>query len=165
MDAAVIAVVGTISGVIVTAIAGILTAIISGRNQRALSEMQAERETRKAEAAARRADFTAFLKAYDDVYAGGEALFSQAATLQGLDPRKELFDQIRSFKQAHLILSITSAPAVWHASNLCLRSMWGFLDAAVTGDQELYEAAVERATDPREQVRAAMREQLNAVED
>jgi gas vesicle protein len=40
----VIAVIGTLGGVIITAVAGLLTASLTDRNQRALAETQAQRE-------------------------------------------------------------------------------------------------------------------------
>jgi hypothetical protein len=158
LDAAIIAVIGTLGGVLITAAAGIITATLTARNQRALVATQAEQERRKTELIDRRADFGRFLQAYDDVFAGGEDLFARAKRgATGLDPRKELFKQIRAFKQAHLILSITAPSAVWNASDRCLGSIWHLLDAAVTGDEAQFEHAVQETRQPRNQVRVAMR--------
>jgi hypothetical protein len=166
MDAAVIAVIGTLSGVVVTAVAGLLTATLTGRNQRVLAEIQAQREQRKSELVDRRADFATFLQAYDDVFGGGENLFDRAHEGEtGLDPRKELFDEIRRFKQAHLMLTIITPVAVRTASDRCLGlgSIWDLLDAAVTGDTQQFEQAVNDTRKPRDDVRAAMRAQLGVT--
>jgi hypothetical protein len=165
VDAAIIAVIGTLAGVLITAATGIITATLAARNQRALAETTAEQEREKAALDDQRADFARFLQAYDDVFAGGEELFVRATGGEtGLDPRKELFDQIRRFKQAHLILSIATARAVWNASDRCLGSMWELLDTAVTGDQVEFEKAIEATRQPRDQIRAAMRAQLGVAE-
>ena len=126
MDAAVSAVIGTPSGVVITAVAGLLTATLTARNQRVLAEIQAQREQRKSELIDRRADFATFLQAYDDVFAGGENLFDRVHEGETrLDPRKELFDEIRRFKQAHLMVTITTPAAVRTASDRCLREHLG----------------------------------------
>jgi hypothetical protein len=165
LDAAIIAVIGTLGGVLITAAAGIITATLTARNQRALVATQAEQERRKTELIDRRADFGRFLQAYDDVFAGGEDLFARAKRgATGLDPRKELFKQIRAFKQAHLILSITAPSAVWNASDRCLGSIWHLLDAAVTGDEAQFEHAVQETRQPRNQVRVAMRAEFGIIE-
>jgi hypothetical protein len=165
MDAAVIAVIGTLGGVVITALTGIATALITGHNQRALAETQAERDIRKSELADRRRDFATFLQAYDDVFAGGEGLFARAtAGESGLAPDRELYAEIRRFKQAHLILSITTPLPMWSATDRCLGSIWELLDAAVTGDKQLFDIAVNDTRGPRNDVRAAMRAQLGVVD-
>jgi hypothetical protein len=164
MDAAVSAVIGTPSGVVITAVAGLLTATLTARNQRVLAEIQAQREQRKSELIDRRADFATFLQAYDDVFAGGENLFDRVHEGETrLDPRKELFDEIRRFKQAHLMVTITTPAAVRTASDRCLGSIWDLLDAAVTGDTQQFEQAVNDTRKPRDDVRAAMCAQLGVT--
>ncbi len=63
-----IAVIGTLGGVIITVVAGLLTASLTARNQRALAEIQAQRQQRKVEVGDRRTDCAKFLEAYDDVF-------------------------------------------------------------------------------------------------
>lgn len=130
------------------------------------ADSPAQREQRKAELVDRRTDFAKYLQAYDEVFAGAEVLFNRAKAGQSdLDPQKELFDQIRRFKQAHLLLMITTPPQVRTASGRCLGSMWNFLDAAVTSDEELFLKAARDTQQPRDDIRSAMRAQLGVVDE
>jgi hypothetical protein len=98
------------------------------------------------------------------VFAGGENLFDRVHEGETrLDPRRELFDEIRRFKQAHLMVTITTPAAVRTASDRCLGSIWDLLDAAVTGDTQQFEQAVNDTRKPRDDVRAAMCAQLGVT--
>ena len=58
MDGTLVAVLGTLGGVVITA-AGLATATLTARNQRALADAQAHREARETELVERRTDFAA----------------------------------------------------------------------------------------------------------
>jgi hypothetical protein len=166
MDAALIAVLGTLGGVVITAAAGLATAALTARNQRALAEAQAQREQRRAELVDCRTDFGKFLQAYDEVFAGTEVIFARASGGEtGINYESELFDQVRRLKQAHLLLMITTPEQVRTASGRCLGSMWDFLDAAVTGNEERYLEAARATQQPRDAIRAAMRAHLGVMDE
>lgn len=159
--------VGTLGAVVVTATAGLLTAMLTTRQQRETLERQLKQETNSKIREERRAVFVDYLKAYDA--AMGQAfkvmISHDSMTLTQTDPPRPFETvanaEVASVNQAYLTLTITASNSeTREAADECNDTLWRIGKAAMSGNKESFDQEVEGAREPRRRLRAAMRKEL-----
>jgi hypothetical protein len=160
VDPAVLAVAGTLTGVLISSAAGIVLALVAGRVQRKLASTQAAHELQKAERQERRTAFVGFLDAYDSAFGLTEKIASQSEAGRALGLQEEWTEQTRRLRHTYHVLTITSSTSVREASDECLDTIWELHDSATAGDREQFLAAAEKGSLPRRKLREAMRADL-----
>ena len=166
MSTAWIAVAGTLGGVVVTAAAGLLTAMLTGRHQRTTLERQFQQEADNRIHDERRSVFVDYLKAYDDAMGRAHSIMNSgptAASPQADRPppfETEAEAEMSRVNQTYLLISITALRDTREAASDCTGTLWRIGNAAMSGDKESFNREVEAAHEPRRRLRAAMRREL-----
>jgi hypothetical protein len=149
---------------VITASAGLLTALATGRNQRAMTRVQLEHDEKTSLRQERRAIFVEFLEAYDQVFRKALALMVDADGKPNSTFQKVAKAEIDRLMRAYMVVMITAGPAARAAADESIGTLWHLGDAAAVADQETYELALEESRRPRHRVRAAMRAELGVEE-
>jgi hypothetical protein len=166
LDSAWIAVAGTLGGVAVTAVAGLFTAMLVGRQQRAALERQFQQETEKQIREERRAIFVDYLKAYDVAEARAFAVInSPAPTVLTQPDVPRPFEtvaemEVGNVNKAFLTLTITASGETCQAASECTGTLRIIGNAAMSGDVERFNREIETAREHMRHLRAAMRKEL-----
>jgi gas vesicle protein len=173
VDAAWIAVVGTLAGVAITAGAGLVTASQSAKHQRDEALRQAQEDDHRRLRDERRAVFVEYLLADDAMF--GRALVIAEEVRGGLrvsatpdqarDHRHEFErharDEVAAVYQAYLTLTITAGVRTREVAEACHESLWALGAASIAGrDSSAFREAESAANEPRHQLREAMRAEL-----
>jgi gas vesicle protein len=167
LNTAWIAVIGTLGGVAVTAAAGLLTATLTGRHQRATLERQFQQEADNRIHDERRSVFVDYLKAYDDAIGRAHSIMNLGATVVSPQADRappfetEAAAEMSRVNQAYLMITITALGDTRKAARDCTGTLWRIGRAAISGDKESFDREVEAAREPRERLRAAMRRELD----
>lgn len=168
LDQSVITVIGTLGGVLVTATAGLLTALIAARNQRhhAAAESLAALQQKLREE--RRAAFLAYLQTYRALYAQALAIArdpvrkhveSASSNRAGLF-EQEAPEQVLAFSDAHYELSIIAGRRVRNAARVCTAGIWKLATRCISGNPEEVREAESETRQPLRDLREAMRLEL-----
>jgi hypothetical protein len=170
LDTAWIAVIGTLSGVAVTGITGLIGARLTINSQREQARAQRDHEARNKIRDERRAAFVAYLSAYQALL--GRALeamenptLKSAAELRRTDGGTDIVatryaeQERRDFTRAyeHLLIA-ADKPETVAAARDATAKLWDIVRAV--GSQELFDVAEEKARAPRRMLRQRMREEL-----
>jgi hypothetical protein len=174
LDTAWIAVIGTLSGVALTAITGLIGARLTINSQRDQARAQRDHEARNKIRDERRGAFVAYLSAYQALL--GRAL--EAMENPALKPAEDLSradggtnivatryaeQERRDFTRAYEHLLITAdRPETIEAARDATAKLWDIIRAV--GSQESFDIAEERARAPRRMLRQRMREELKFSE-
>jgi hypothetical protein len=168
LNSAWIAVLGTLGGVTVTATAGLLTAMLTARQQRATLERQIQRETKDKLREERRVAFVDYLKAYDTAMGKAQGVMDSrdsTPSVQADLPRP--FETVAETEmgyvnQAYLTITITaSREQTREAAAESTSKLWRVGNAAMSGDKESYEREVEASREPWRRLRDEMRKELD----
>ena len=166
MESAWIAVIGTLGGVAVTAVAGLLTALLVGRQQRAAAERKFQHDTGQKIREERRSTFVEYLSAYDAGMGKARQVFNSRAESEpeevtSLKPFETVADpEMARVSQAYLTITITASGETREAADECTGALWKVGNAAMSGDESAFNLALEDAHAPRRALRAAMRKEL-----
>lgn len=166
MASAWIAVIGTLGGVALTAVAGLLTAVLAGRQRRAAAQTQFRQETGQRIRDERRAVFVEYLAAYDAALGRAHQVFNapdRAAYGEGesFRPFETVAEaEMGRVNQAYLTMTITASGKTREAASECTSALWKIGNAAMSGDEAVFNRAVEDAREPRRVLLAAMRKEL-----
>jgi hypothetical protein len=169
VDSQWIAVAGTLGGVIITATVGLLTADMTGRQQKAKELREASLRLQSNLRDERRRAYVAYLSDYRVVYSRAHQLArDNDATLDGFPVRvsehafeQRFPDEVTAFSRSYYELSITAGEPVREAADACTNTIWKLAVAAVSGNATAVAVADEATHEPRRALRAAMREELN----
>lgn len=164
MDPALIAVIGTLGGVVITAGAGVITTQATGRNQRELTRAQLAHDEAKSLRQERRASFVEFLEAYDQVFRKAQTQMADADSDPTSTFQNAAKAEMHRLTRAYLVVTITAGAAVRTTAGDALRTMWQLGDAVAAADQKKFKRAIGQARAPRHRVRAAMRAELDVEE-
>jgi ADP-ribosylglycohydrolase len=159
MEAAWIAVIGTLGGVLLTAVASLLSARLTVNSQRAAAASQRLHEARNKLRDERRAAFVTYLSAYQAL---AHRAIEKIETPHSADDRGRFGEEERgSFSRAYQELLITAdSPETVDAARAATATLWDMVQAVQSGP-EAFREAEGRAQAPRRQLRAAMRDELN----
>jgi hypothetical protein len=166
-----IAVIGTLGGVAVTALAGLGTAVLVGRQQQAVEQTRFRQETGQKIREERRTIFVEYLAAYDAALGRAHQVFNSsvpAAFDEVAEPRP--FETVAETEmgrvnQAYLTITITALRETREAASECTGVLWEIGNAAMSGDRLAFNLAVENGREPRHTLQAAMRKELDVVDD
>jgi hypothetical protein len=121
----------------------------------------------------RRTAFVEYLSAYRALY--GRALLIKPGTdSDALDNSymdrhsraisyfvKLVPEDVETFNRAYYTLMITANTETREAADQCTQAFWDFAETAILGSAEEIQAAIKRTVQPRHDLRAAMRRELN----
>jgi hypothetical protein len=170
MDNSWVVVVGTLGGVMVTSISGILGIILTARHQRAIAERQMRDEAKDKLRAERRETFVDYLSAYQDMY--GRALaIADSRFKTGLEDRSsppplaqdfalEAPEEAARFSRAYHELVITGGSSTREAAHDCTSKLWDLAYAAAEADADSFARLKNQARPSRQHLREAMRAEL-----
>jgi hypothetical protein len=159
MEAAWIAVIGTLGGVALTALASLLSARLAANSQRAAAGAQRLHEARNKLRDERRAAFVSYLTAY-------QALTSRAVEKIEAPPASgeivRFGDKERNaFSRAYQELLITAdRPETIDAARAATATLWDAVRAVPAG-REAFRAAEQLTQEPRRRLREEMRKELS----
>jgi hypothetical protein len=159
MEAAWIAVIGTLGGVALTALTSLLTARLTVNSQRAAADSQRLHEARNKLRDERRAAFITYLAAYQAL---SHRAIEKMEAPDTSDDTDWFGDEERgSFSRAYQELLITAdRTGTVDAARAATATLWDMVRAVQSGP-EAFRDAEQRAQAPRRQLRAAMRDELN----
>jgi hypothetical protein len=172
VDSAWATVIGTLGGVIITAAAGLATAVITVRHQRAEAQRRDREASRRGLRDERRTVFVEFLSAYDAVFscavqiagevdAGARPRVAAPEVAEQLAFERDARAEIAAVRQAYLTLTITAGEKTREAADSCTESLWALGEAAYEGSNAArFRKAVEESGAPRQRLREAMRDEL-----
>lgn len=171
MGSAWIAVIGTLGGVAVTALAGLGTAVLVGHQQQAAEETRFRHETGQRIRDERRAIFVEYLAAYEAALGRAHQAFNssvQPAFGEVVESRP--FETVAEAEmgrvnQAYLTITITALRDTRKAASKCNDVLWKIGNAATSGDERAFNLAVESGHEPRHALQAAMRKELGVAND
>lgn len=181
MDPTTLAVVGTLSGVSITAIAALLGNLLSARQQRATTERQLVHAVCERLRTERRTTFVDYLSAYSDLREKINAsawnrpietatpLPHPAHAAPSGRRRASRVDEYAAeeaarFSRAYHTLRITGNDAVGEAAHRCTSDLWVLADLAAIGDRGEFEEGWQTAQRSRRALREAMRAELGVAE-
>jgi hypothetical protein len=162
-----IAVIGTLGGVALTAVAGLLTAVLVSRQQRAAAETQFRHETVQKVREERRTIFVEYLAAFDTALGKAHQVFTspvQAVSNQAAGPQPFAAvagPEMGRVNQAYLTVTITAMTETRQAARESVDALWKAGNAAMSGDETAYKLEVENAHGASRVLRAAMRKELD----
>jgi hypothetical protein len=169
VDQAWIAVIGTVSGVAVTATSSLLTSMLTARHQRTIAERQlAEADSERTRAEVRES-FIEYLGAYSALRDQILVLHHQQRTGEPDTPAGanrisliEAFapEESTRFNRAHHTIQITAGEATCAAANTTSSQLWDLAQAAEERDQDLYSRELAAGVALRRRLHAAMRAEL-----
>lgn len=169
MDPAWIAVIGTVSGVVVTAASSLLTSMLTGRHQRTIAERQlAEADSERTRAEVRES-FIEYLGAYSALRDQILVLHHQQRTGERDTPdganRISLIEafapeESTRFNRAHHTIQITAGDATCEVAGTTSSQLWDLAQAAEESDQELYSRELAAGVALRRRLHEAMRAEL-----
>jgi hypothetical protein len=163
-----VVVVGTLGGVVLTSVTGLIGIILTTRHQRAIAELGAQREVEDRLRDERRETFVNYLTAYQDMY--GKALAIATSRFQGRS-KDEPFplgpsflerapEETTRFSRAYHELSITGGPNTRKIARDCTSRLWDLVYASTDADAETFERLKVQARPSRQSLREAMRTEL-----
>lgn len=170
MDPAWIAVIGTVSGVAVTAASSLLTSMLTARHQRAIAERQlteADSERTRAEV---RESFIEYLGAYSALRDQILVLHHQQQLTGAPDTpsgayRISLIEAFAPegsirFNRAHHTIQITAGAATCEVASTTSSQLWDLAQAAEERDRERYSRELAAGVALRRRLHEAMRAEL-----
>jgi hypothetical protein len=159
MNATWIAVIGTLGGVALTALATLLSARLTVSSQRSAAAAQRLHEARNKLRDERRATFVSYLAAYQALYSRAVEKIETSPSSAEIDRFGD--DERDAFSRAYQELLITAElPETTEAARAATAALWDLV-RAVHSDLTEFREAEERAQGPRRRLRAEMREELN----
>lgn len=159
MEAAWIAVIGTLGGVALTALSNLLSARLTANSQQTAAASQRLYEGRNKLRTERRAAFVTYLSAYQALY--HRAVEKIKAPHTSEDHDRFGAEERGSFSRAYQELLITADRAeTVDAARAATAALWDVVKAAQAGP-DAFRDADERAQAPRRQLRSAMRDELD----
>ena len=164
MDPAVIAVAGTLAGVMATSLTSLASTLLLQRNQKDVMREQLSQNDLRQHREELRAEFIKYLESYDAAFMKTTyALTASRSATQDPDIFWWEFagEEMRKLQHSYLAVCITGNPDVRQAARDCLGSIWTLGRTASTGDRTEYERTKEESREPRDRLRSKMREQLN----
>lgn len=168
MNSAWIAVVGTLGGVGLTAAAGLLTAMLTGRQRQETVERQFHHEEIQKIREERRAIFVEYLAAYDTAMGRAYRVMNDShvsavtdSVHKGQPFETVAEEEMAGVNRAYLTITITASDETRQAADDCTGSLWRIGNAAMSEDRGAFDREVENAREPRRILRAAMRKELN----
>ncbi|MGV9540168.1 hypothetical protein [Nocardia beijingensis] len=167
MDPAWIAVIGTVSGVGVTAASSAISALLMTRHQRAVAEMQITATSRDNSRQELRQAFVDYLAAYSALRDRAIVLYEQRAAESEQDgsvgPPMEEFasEEATQFKRAHHTLQIMANDVTSEAAFAVTFQLWDMVKVARGLDPGPWAREMEESLPLRRKLYAAMREQLH----
>jgi hypothetical protein len=158
---------GTLGGVALTAAVSLLTALLVGRQQRAVVERRLQQEVGQKIREERRTTFVDYLAAYDAAMGCAyRVMISSTETQSSGTDRQRPFETIAeaemgNVNKSYLTITITASAETREAARECTGALWKVGNAAMSGDKETFNREVENARGPRSDLRAAMRRELS----
>jgi hypothetical protein len=169
VDPAWIAVIGTVSGVAVTATSSLLTSMLTGRHQRTITERQlAEADSERTRAEVRES-FIEYLGAYsalrDQILVLHHQQNNGAPDTSAGAARISLIEafapeESTRFNRAHHTIQITAGEATCAAANTASSQLWDLAQAAEERNQDLYSRELAAGVALRRKLHEAMRTEL-----
>lgn len=152
MDSAWIAVIGTLGGVVVTSVTGIMVGWLTIRGQRQNTDRQRAHEVAEHRRAERRETFVEYLAAYSELREKVLSMVDNASP--ATVPLAEIHPtEVARYSRAYQALLIFSTPPTGEAANNCSAHLWDLADAVRRGD----EAAIAHDRDEGRRLRGALR--------
>lgn len=159
MEAAWIAVIGTLGGVALTALTSLLTARLTVNSQRAAAASERLHQARDKLRDERRAAFITYLAAYQAL--AHRAIEKIEAPQSSESPGRFGEEERGSFSRAYQELLITAdRPETVDAARAATATLWDMIQAVESGP-EAFRDAESRAQAPRRQLRTEMRNELD----
>jgi hypothetical protein len=165
-----VVVVGTLGGVILTSVSGLLGIILTTRHQHAIGERQALHEVENRLRSERRETFVNYLAAYQDLY--GKALAIADSRFQ-VRPESQLTEpplaqnileqapeESARFSRAYHELVITGGLSTRKAARDCTSRLWDLAYASTEADAASFARLKDQARPSRQSLREAMRAEL-----
>jgi hypothetical protein len=165
-----VVVVGTLGGVILTSVGGLLGIILTTRHQRAVAERQTRQDLENRLRTERRETFVNYLSAYQDMY--GKALtiadsrFQRGSKDQSVEaPLAQNFleqapEESARFSRAYHELVITGGLSTRKAARDCTSKLWDLAYASAEADADSFARLKDQARPSRQSLREAMRAEL-----
>lgn len=163
-----VVVIGTLGGVILTSVSGLLGIILTTRHQRAIAKLSAHREAEDRLRNERRETFVNYLAAYQDMY--GKALAIAKSRFQrrledqphllGLSFLEQAPEEAARFSRAYHELTITGGPNTRETARECTSRLWDLIYASTETDAASFEQLKVQARPPRHSLGEAMRAEL-----
>lgn len=161
MDSAWIAVIGTLGGVVVTSISGIMIGWLTIRGQRENTDRQRAHEIAEHRRAERRETFVEYLAAYSELREKVLAMADNASP--ATTPLSEIHPtEVARYSRAYQALLIFSTPPTGEAANNCSTHLWDLADAVRRGDRAAADHDRDEGRRLRGALRAAMQRELGA---
>jgi gas vesicle protein len=151
-----IAVIGTLSGVLITAVTSLLSARQTQRAQRDAAESQRAHEAWAKLREERRKTFVGYLVSYQALFARAYEVVESNAREDGRFANKEREEFTRAYNE---LLITAEREATLHAARRATAALWDYVRGASSGVEELDDLE-ERTREPRRQLREAMRAEL-----
>lgn len=163
-----VVVVGTLGGVILTSVTGLIGIILTTRHQHTIAELGAQREVEDRLRKERRETFVNYLAAYQEMY--GKAFAIATSRFQGrsedepfpLGPRflERAPEKTARFSRAYHELSITGGPNTRKIARDCTSKLWDLVYASTEADAASFERLKVQERPSRQSLREAMRAEL-----
>jgi hypothetical protein len=141
-----VVVAGTLGGVILTSVGGLLWIILTTRHQRAIAELGAHREAGDRLRKERRETFVNCLAAYQDMY--GKALAIANSRFQGSPEYQPSLgggfleqapDEASRFSRAYHELTITGGPSTHQIARECTSKLWDLAYASTEMEATIFD--------------------------
>jgi hypothetical protein len=163
VDAASVAVVGTLAGVALSAAAALAGTLVSQRSQQVLAREQLRHQSSLKTRDELREAFVSYLEAYDSAFLLAQQVAAQRTSDSGEQIQWAVVaaEEMGRLRRAYLVLTIAAGPEVRQASNDCLGAIWSMGESAAVGDNEGFVQAIESSNEPRDRLRETMRRQLD----
>lgn len=170
MGSTLIAVAGTLAGVLVTAGFGLLTAVATMRSQRIMAREQADVQVSQQVRADRKEAFVGYLSAYrlmydsavrianDDEYDSlrrGKIRLAPPSTFEVTFP-----EVVSQFAQAYYTLQIIAGSGTRGAARTANETLWALANGSFTASESDFERLDRTASDARNTLRDSMRIEL-----
>jgi hypothetical protein len=165
VDSAWIAIIGTLSGVAITAITSILAVIVAARHQRLAADRQTAINTTERVRKELREAFVEYLAAYSDLRDKIVLLEKHSCILRNRSedaPTIEEYAPLEAarFSRSYHTLRITASSETGEAANRATSQLWEVSRAAQNGDFEDFVNKYSSSRPLRRDLRAAMRKEL-----
>jgi hypothetical protein len=159
MDAAWIAVIGTLGGVVVTSASGIVVGWLTVRGQRRNTEIQRMHEVPEHRRGERREIFVEYLAAQSELREKVLAMREQDPPM--MRSLVEVYPtEVARFSRAYQALRIFCSPPTGGAAHDCSFYLWDLADAVRRGDTEAFVRDRDEGRRLRHALRAAMQREL-----
>jgi len=162
MDAAWIAVLGTLGGVVVTSATGIVVNWLTVLGQRRNTDMQRSHEVAEHRRGERRETFIEYLAAYSELREKVLAMHEQEPPTT--KPLAEIYPtEVARFSRAYQALRIFCASPTGEAAHDCSSHLWDLADAVRRGDAEAIARDRDEGRRLRRVLRTAMQQELGVT--